>query len=205
MKKFLLIFHFFFSILAHSKTLEIIMPDVPSIFDPIAATDVFSLQMISQIHRGLFGITSSGTPQKILAKNVNISSNQMKIEINKEAFSKKKNSNFEDVKFSIENAIRRKVLGFSKLRCLQGYANFIHKNTGTIEGIQILLSSKELIFKGPCNFSNVIRALADVRFSIYTRELGARYGLGRYTLKQLKPFPILESKKLCFAFFSNPI
>ncbi len=181
MKNSFLIILFFF---CSAFTIKHPVPSLPSELNPTKANDVFSLNLIAQIHASLFTIGIDHVPMPILVNDFSVSKDQLSYHFKLKTifFNPKRQLNAVDVKQSIQRAISNKIPGYEKLIFIEGYDNFINKKEMELKGIRVdsKLNFSILLIKP---LPTLIHILSDIRFAIFIEEKNQIFGLGDYFLK----------------------
>lgn len=165
------------------RTLYVPMPDLPVSIDPIKSLDVFSNNLIRQIHRGLFKITKSGLPEPDLISSFKIDKSGLlySFQLAENKFSNDISLESTHVKQSIERAIRSKFNGYQRLSCLKGFKNILNGKTSELNGIKIL-NKKEFLLDLNCKITRLPYILSDLKLSIILNDTAPEIGLGPYKL-----------------------
>lgn len=170
-----------FSILFLSFTHIRPIPSLPENFNVYSTNDLFSMDVISKVHTTLFKLVDY-TPMPELIEDFNVSEDQKiyTFILKNKKFHNGKLLNFGDVKYSLEQAIKNKVLGYKKLSLIKGFSDFENgKNkdlVGLTEGKSNNIFQIQLIEKS----SSLIKTLTEFRFSIIPSDGDHKNGLGPY-------------------------
>ncbi|MFH1727577.1 MAG: ABC transporter substrate-binding protein [Pseudomonadota bacterium] len=164
--------------------------------DPVESEDIFSANLIIQIHSPLFAISNKNIPIPILLKDFKVSKNQKKYTFYLSDLTFKNGLPLTSriVKSSLEHAISRRIPGYEKLSIIRGVELFLKGLQKNISGIRVIDNqSFEIILTKP--FPRLIYNLSDYRLSIVLRDGQQIYGLGKYYIsKKTQNKIILNSK-----------
>lgn len=158
------------------------VPTLPNDISSLTVTDVFGISVVYQIHETLFECQANLAKPNLI-KDFSVSKDQ------KEYIFKLKDLSFhdgrilssEDVKYTLELVIRKKLPGFEKLSYIQGYEQFVSGDRPEMTGIQIVDSKKfkiNLVQPSP----RFVMHLCEFRFSILSKDNDQNIGLGPFRL-----------------------
>lgn len=171
---------------SHAYTHVHPVPSLPVSVDLYKVFDVFSENLIAQLHATLFK-QENNIPTKNLVESFEVGRDQLQyvITLKKLRFHNDQKLINRDVKTSLESAIRHRSPGFEKLSVLVGYNEFVRGINSDIKGI--MLGGNDLVvilsLSRPCPL--LTSHLTEFRFSIIPSNGDFRVGLGPYRLRTL--------------------
>lgn len=177
------------------------VPDIPREINIYQANDVFTTNLITQIHETLFVLERNG-PVPNLIKDFSVSADQKtyNFALRDLYFHNGDKLTNEDIKKVFEEVIRKRAVGYEKLSGLKGYNEFISGNAMEVQGLVILGDSLMFEIHLTKPVPNLIYFLSEFRFSIVKFDGHEhRIGLGDYKIHTMEKDKIvlnLVNKKL---------
>ena len=160
-------------------------PTIPDSIDLYSTTDVFTINLITQLHRKLFkSHNNSVVPDVVERFDVSSDGMNYKFILKKLKFHNGKVLTSYDVKHSLESLIKNHAVGHEKLKYIFGYKDYIDLITKDLVGIQIL-SENSFIIRLVRPVPNLLSYLTDFRLSITNRLANHSVGLGDYKLNKI--------------------
>ncbi len=161
------------------------VPSLPTSLDPIATSDVFSIHAIAHVHSTLFDVDSKQSVSSRLVEEFEVLEKGKKYSfvLKKIQFHDGSTLSANDVKWTIERAILKKVPGFERLDSIRGFQNFIRGKSKEITGIVVDEDTKKLSILLSSPTPSLIQTLADFRYSVLKKGAKSIVGLGNYSVQ----------------------
>lgn len=170
-----------------NRELELIIPTptLPKVRLPWETDDVFSINLLAQIHRCLFSLDYDGNLANDIIDEFNYDKAKLEYQfkIIDICFHNGSKLTTIDIKTSIEHAIRKCLAGNAELSSIIGFQKFIDKESSNISGI-IVKSNNEFNICLEKEVKTLPRLLADLRFSIVKDITSPSIGLGQYKVSK---------------------
>lgn len=193
---FFLLINFSLCKVVFANQLTVPTPTLPKAQLPWKTNDVFSINLIGQIHKQLFKLDSFGSPVPDLLKDFNYDSQKLffSFELKDMIFHNGVKLTSWHVKKSLEAAISEKMAGNSDLSCIVGYLDYLNGINGDIKGIKVK-NFNFFAIKLNCPILSLPKLLTDLRFSIIESFNNPQVGLGPYkVIPSFKNQFLIESR-----------
>ncbi len=161
------------------------VPSLPKDLNPFTGGEVFSVNAIMQIHNTLFEMEDN-KPIPRLVEDFTVSKDQRTyyFKLKPLLFHNGQPLTFEDARYSFEQVLKFKSLGYEKISSIVGYNDFIRGKTKHLEGIIKGENDKEFIVKLAEPRPLLIYFLTEYGFSIVPHSGIPNIGLGKYKVKK---------------------
>jgi hypothetical protein len=189
---------------AFGKTLYIPTPSLPLSFNPLNIIDIFSINVVNQIHKTLFTVNENqdAVPEIVKTFNVSRDGRVYHFELKKMFYHDGQSLEAKDVKDSLERSIKNKVVGSQKFDRIIGFDEFLSGKAKIIDGIKVK-NKREFTINLNKAFPRMIKVLSDPRYSIFKNTKKSEVGLGEYKVASTTKDKVTLSSALPNLFFDQ--